>query len=134
MFDRVSSHVAPETDGFRTKSLFHVRATMPTAKIAKPPAITERRSARASKAPSRYRPSTADMPEDFQEMIHDVACSAVGKSDVTFDPAAVIALEEALEPMLEALCKAALAHAEKDGRDTFTEADLKAVSKTYYKK
>eukprot|EP00966_Prymnesium_polylepis_P320632 7377005-Prymnesium_polylepis.1 len=32
--------------------------------------------------------------------------------------AAVVALEEALEPMLEALCNAALAHAEKNGRET----------------
>lgn len=45
----------------------------------------------------------------------------------------MVALEEALEPMLEALCKAALQRAEKDGRDSFTEEDLKAVSKTYYK-
>lgn len=42
-------------------------------------------------------------------MIRDVASSAAEKSDVPFEPAAVVALEEALEPMLEALCKAALA-------------------------
>ena len=42
-------------------------------------------------------------------MIRDVASSAAEKSDVPFEQAAVVALEEALEPMLEALCKAALA-------------------------
>ena len=44
---------------------------------------------------------------------------------------AVVALEEALEPMLEALCKQALEHATKNGRDEITETDLKAVSKNF---
>jgi histone H3/H4 len=35
---------------------------------------------------------------------------------------------QALEPMLEALCAAALAHAEKAGRSEINEDDLKAVS------
>lgn len=34
--------------------------------------------------------------------------------------------------MLEALCGAALAHAEKQGRTDITEADLKAVSKDFF--
>jgi hypothetical protein len=41
---------------------------------------------------------------------------------------AVVALEESLEPMLEALCEKAIAHAETQGRETFTIEDLKAVS------
>jgi hypothetical protein len=44
---------------------------------------------------------------------------------------AVVALEEALEPMLEALCKQALEHAKKSGREEITEVDLKAVSKNF---
>ena len=44
---------------------------------------------------------------------------------------AVVALEEALEPMLEALCNQALEHARKNGREEITEADLKAVSKNF---
>ena len=44
---------------------------------------------------------------------------------------AVVALEEALEPMLEAFCAAALRHAHDNGRDTIQEADLQAVSKDF---
>ena len=61
-------------------------------------------------------------------MIHDVATSAALKSDIPFESEAVVALEEALEPMLEALCAAALRHAEKDGRFEINDKDLKAVS------
>ncbi len=46
---------------------------------------------------------------------------------------AVVALEEALEPILEALCNAALKHAERNGRTQITVDDLSAVSKTYMK-
>ena len=46
---------------------------------------------------------------------------------------AVVALEEALEPMLEALCAAALEHAQADGRETILESDLQAVSKRFMK-
>ena len=42
-----------------------------------------------------------------------------------------MALEEALEPMLEALCKQALEVAKKDGREEISPADLKAVSKNF---
>ncbi len=35
---------------------------------------------------------------------------------------------QALEPLLEALCEAALKHTEKSGRKDITEDDLKAVS------
>ena len=45
----------------------------------------------------------------------------------------MVALEEALEPILEALCEAALKHAEKNGRTQITVDDLSAVSKTYMK-
>ena len=38
-------------------------------------------------------------------------------------------LEEALEPMLEALCAAALEHAQSQGREEILEEDLRAVSK-----
>ncbi len=62
-------------------------------------------------------------------MIREVALSAACKSAVPFEPAAVVALEEALEPMLEALCEAALARANKNGREEITEADLRAVAK-----
>lgn len=43
----------------------------------------------------------------------------------------MVALEEALEPMLEALCAAALEHAQRNGRDAILEADLAAVSKDF---
>ena len=54
-------------------------------------------------------------------MIHDVASSAAAKSSVPFDLGAVVALEEALEPMLEALCAAALTHAASMGRESIDE-------------
>jgi histone H3/H4 len=66
-------------------------------------------------------------------MIHNVAMSAAAKSKVPFDPSAVVALEEALEPMLEALTAAAFERATAQGRADFTEEDLKAVSKTFMK-
>ena len=43
----------------------------------------------------------------------------------------MVALEEALEPMLEALCAAALQEAQRHGRDAIIEADLAAVSKDF---
>ena len=73
------------------------------------------------------------MPNEIVEMIRDVACAAAAKSAVPFEADAVVALEEALEPMLEALCAAALKHAEAKGRETITEEDLRAVSKDVVK-
>ena len=64
-----------------------------------------RQSERASKAPARFRPgASADVPTELLDLIRDVASSAAARSDVPFEPSAVTALEEALEPMLEALC------------------------------
>ena len=81
-----------------------------------------------------YRPGgNADVPNELLEMIHSVAESAAEKSSIPFEPAAVAALEESLEPMLEALCAAAHKHAEAAGREEITEADLKAVSKDFMK-
>ena len=81
-----------------------------------------RRSKRDTKAPERFRPSHfADVPHELMTLIHDVAASAASKSDVPFEADAIVALEEALEPMLEALCAKAFALAAKDGRDTITE-------------
>ena len=78
-----------------------------------------------------YRPS--DVPTELLDMIHSVAASAAAKSSVPFEPSAVAALEEAMEPMLEALCASALKHAQDNGREDITEADLKAVSSSYMK-
>ena len=69
-----------------------------------------------------------------RQMIRTVATTAAAKSAVPFEPDAVAALEECLEPMLEALCAAALKHAEAAGRDEIQETDLKAVSKTFMTK
>ena len=100
------------------------------APVVSPP----RRSERTSTAPVRYRPGgNADVPNELLEMIHSVAESAAEKSSIPFEPAAVAALEESLEPMLEALCAAAHKHAEAAGREEITEADLKAVSKDFMK-
>jgi histone H3/H4 len=52
---------------------------------------------------------------------------------VPFETEAVVALEEALEPMLEALCAAALKHATSKGRVNIEEEDLRAVSKSFMK-
>ena len=90
-----------------------------------------RSSKRVAKAPSFYRPSSADVPSELLDLIRDVASSAASKSSVPFEPSAVTALEEALEPMLEALCAKALAHANEAGRDEIEEKDLKAVSKSF---
>lgn len=67
------------------------------------------------------------------ELIHSAATGAASKSKLPFESEAVVALEEALEPMLEALCAAALAHAEKAGRAEINEDDLKAVAGTIFK-
>ena len=66
-------------------------------------------------------------------MIRDVAVAAAAKSDVPFASDAVVALEEALEPMLEALCAAAHKHAVSKGRTDIAEDDLRAVSKSFMK-
>ena len=60
---------------------------------------------------------------------HPAPASRVSRS--FWRQGAVVALEEALEPMLEALCNQALEHARKNGREEITEADLKAVSKNF---
>ena len=73
------------------------------------------------------------MPTELSEMCANIARDAAGKSQVPFEAGAVVALEEALEPMLEALCKAAFARAKKAGRDNITVEDLKAVSKSFGK-
>ena len=62
-----------------------------------------------------------------------VAANAAKKSTVPFEAEAVVALEEALEPMLEALCAAALKHASSEGRTEIEEEDLRAVSKSFMK-
>ena len=92
-----------------------------------------RRSERAGKAPTRFRPSSADVPSELLDLIRDVASSAAANSEVPFEPSAVVALEEALEPMLEVLCEAALKNAKANGREEIEEADLKAVSKHFGK-
>ena len=86
-------------------------------------ALEPRRSQRGCKAPERYRPGLAEVPSCLAAMIHDVAAAAAAKSDVPFDADAVVALEEALEPMLEALCAKAFEHAAKEGRDTIGESE-----------
>ena len=45
----------------------------------------------------------------------------------------LVALEEALEPMLESVCAAAFSHAEKKGRANIELEDLKAVSVSFMK-
>lgn len=60
-------------------------------------------------------------------MIRDVAATVAGKSSVPFSCEAVSYLEQALEPVFEALMVQALEHAVKSGRDSVTEADLAAV-------
>lgn len=82
----------------------------------------------------RLRPSTpSEVPTELLELIHSAATGAASKSKLPFESEAVVALEEALEPMLEALCAAALAHAEKAGRAEINEDDLKAVAGTIFK-
>lgn len=71
------------------------------------------------------------MPDELAQLIHQVACQSAAKSKVPFESNAVVALEEALEPLLEALCAAALKHAESKGRTDIMVEDLKAVSKQY---
>ena len=113
-----------------------------------------RPSGRSTVQPQRFRPASSDLPNELQELIHQSATAAVGKSshpfeavspiprailtrlslclpDVAHSPSqdAVVALEEALEPMLEALCAAALEHAQSQGREEILEEDLRAVSK-----
>lgn len=96
--------------------------------------VEPRRSARGTKMPERFRPSSADLPAELQSLIRESAQVAASKSKVPFESGAVVALEEALEPMLESLCEAALAHATKEGREEILEADLKAVSSRYMAK
>ena len=93
-----------------------------------------RKSARTSKAPLRLRPGNSDCPAELCELIHSVATDAADKSKVPFEPDAVVALEEALEPMLEALCEQAFKVAEAQGRDEISEHDLRAVAKTLMSK
>ena len=92
-----------------------------------------RASGRITKQPMRLRPSTpSEVPTELLELIHSAATGAASKSKLPFESDAVTALEEALEPMLEALCAGALAHAEKAGRTEINEADLKAVAASIF--
>ena len=92
-----------------------------------------RRSERSKAHPQRFRPTSGDVPAELLDMIRDVAASAAAKSEVPFEADAVVALEEALEPMLEAVCSAAFARAAEKGRDEIELEDLKAVSATFMK-
>ena len=119
------SHAAP-----RVSQSIHTQM----AKTSSPPkSAAVRVSTRKKQTVARFRPASADIPSDLLEMIRDVACAAAAKSKVPFETSAVTALEEALEPCLEALCEAALAHAQKAGRDEISSDDLKAVAATYIK-
>ena len=106
-----------------------------SAELTSPPSTGKapRRSERPARSPARFRPSSTDVPSDLLELIHSVANQAASNSKVPFDPSAVTALEECLEPLLEALCEAAHKHAQKQNRDEITELDLRAVSKTFMK-
>jgi histone H3/H4 len=94
---------------------------------SKPTTKATRRSTRLSKVPVKFRPASADMPVEIQTMIRDVAAAVAAKSATPFAPEAVDFLEQALEPVFEALMVKALEHAVKAGRDSITEADLRAV-------
>ena len=96
--------------------------------------MSSRVSSRSRVQPQRFRPgASADMPDDLAKVIHEAATSAAAGSSIPFEASAVVALEEALEPMLEALCAAALEKAQAAGRDEITEADLKAAAKPFMK-
>lgn len=61
-----------------------------------------RKTTRDRKAPARFRPGpSADLPEDIQCMIRDVASSVAAGSKIPFAPEAVVCLEEVLEPIFE---------------------------------
>ena len=90
----------------------------------------------------RANPSSASWQEAVNKSTHTFEAVRLSHRVVTSSAAsrvsrsfwrqgAVVALEEALEPMLEALCNQALEHARKNGREEITEADLKAVSKNF---
>ena len=104
---------------------------MPALKRALPE--PSRKSVRSKTAPVRFRPGNSDCPTELLTLIHEVATSAADKSNVPFEPDAVVALEEALEPMLEAMCAQAYKLAKADGREEITEQDLRAVSKSFMK-
>ena len=75
------------------------RKSVAAAKGSSPAGI--RKSERAKTAPARFRPAN-DVPSELLDLIHGVAVGAASRSAVPFEAEAVVALEEALEPMLEA--------------------------------
>lgn len=108
-----------------------VREGMPTKQASKKPTVISKRSStRERKAPQRFRPSASEMPSWLETMLHDIALKTVASSSLPFEASALAALEEALEPLLEELCKKALQRALADGRDEITIDDIQAVTKT----
>ena len=71
------------------------------------PAAAIRKSSRVRSAPQRLRPNS-DLPAQMQDMIHEAAVSCAAKSAIKFEPAAVNALEEALEPIFQSIMEAAM--------------------------
>lgn len=106
---------------------------MPASKRAVEAEPTVRRSVRSKTHPQRFRPTNDNMPAELAALVRDVAATAAAKSAIPFEADAVIALEEALEPMLESVCAAAMDHATKKGRSDIELEDLQAVSKSFMK-
>ena len=86
-----------------------------------------RSSSRATKAPQRFRPAGGS---GYTSMVQKIAGDAAQKASLPLSSDAVTALEDALEPAIQAFLDAAIAHS-KTG-DVGPE-DFKAVL-DFYKK
>lgn len=98
---------------------------------AAPPA---RSSKRARAVPRRFVPGgSADVPSEFEEMVHSIALEACKASPLPLDCEAVQTLEQALLPAMETFVTAAHAHAVSKGRSEVSDADFNAILAKYKK-
>lgn len=89
-----------------------------------------RRSTRVRVPPQTYRPTGRNtIPDTYSSMIHSIAKSQAQASNIDIENSAIIALENALEEVLDTMFTIATDHASSKGRKVIEEEDLKEATK-----
>jgi glycogen synthase len=87
------------------------------------------------KTNNRFRPGgSADVPSEFEEMIHELATAAAKNAGLPVAPSAIEEMKTALMPALEMFCDAVWANAVSNNRREPTDKDFDVVMKEYKKR
>lgn len=81
----------------------------------------------------RLTGGSADVPSEFEAMIHELAVAAAAQADLPVAPSAIEEMKTALGPALEMFCDAVWANASANNRDEPNDKDFDIVLKAYKK-